>query len=262
VLLAACGGMSRSRPAADDARPAVRAAMAGAHRTPENRARDAARHPEETLAFFGLRDDMTVVELWPGGGWYTDILAPVLRERGKLVAATPDANGANEYRARGARAFRDRLAAQPAVFDRVALAMLDRGRIDLGPPGTADLVVTFRNTHNWINDGIEADVYAAAYRVLRPGGVLGVVQHRAPAGAEAKTSAKAGYVPEAHVIRLAEAAGFRLDGRSEVNANPRDTKDHPDGVWSLPPVLRGGEKDRARFVAIGESDRMTLRFVK
>jgi predicted methyltransferase len=240
----------------------MRAALAAPHRRPEDRARDVYRHPTDTLTFFGLREDMTVVELWPGNGWYTDILAPLLRERGTLIAATPDPAGSHELRATTARALRERVASNPSVYGDVTFTVLDTDRMDLGQPGSADLVLTFRNTHNWINDGIDEKVYAAAYRVLKPGGVLGVVQHRADEGTDAATAAKKGYVPEDHVIAVAEAAGFVLEERSEVNANPRDTKDYTDGVWALPPVLRGGEWDRARFLAIGESDRMTLRFVK
>jgi predicted methyltransferase len=157
---------------------------------------------------------------------------------------------------------RERVASNPAVYGDVTFTVLDTTGIDLGPPGSADLVVTFRNTHNWINDRIDEQVYDAAYRVLKPGGVLGVVQHRADEDADVTESAKKGYVPEEYVVAVAELAGFVLEERSEVNANPRDTKDYADGVWALPPVLRGGEVDRARFLAIGESDRMTLRFVK
>jgi predicted methyltransferase len=267
ALLATLAACTRPKPPeyygpASISTATMRAALAAPHRRPEDRARDIYRHPADTLAFFGLRDDMTVVELWPGNGWYTDILAPVLRERGKLVAATPDPNGANERRAESARALRERVASNPAVYGDVTFTVLDTTGIDLGPPGSGDLVLTFRNTHNWIKDGIDEKVYDAAYKVLKPGGVLGVVQHRADEGADVEDSVEKGYVPEEYVIAVAEAAGFLLEERTEVNANPRDTRDYPDGVWSLPPTLRGGEVDKARFLAIGESDRMTLRFVK
>jgi len=265
LVAPACGRPRRPQPydgPVSISTTTVRAALAAPHRRPEDRARDLYRHPADTLAFFGLRDDMTVIELWPGNGWYTDLLAPLLREKGRLVAATPDPNGTNEYRAKGARALRERVAANPAVYGPVEFVILDKTGIDLGPPSSADLVLTFRNTHNWINDGIDEQVYAAAFEVLKPGGVLGVVQHRADEGADVAASAKKGYVPEAHVIAVAEAAGFVLEEKSEVNANPRDTKDYEEGVWALPPALRGGDVDRATYVAIGESDRMTLRFVK
>ncbi len=249
-------------PAADGG-TAIRAAVAGPQRTPANRVRDGARHPVETLTFFGLRPEMTVIELWPGTGWYTEILAEVVRGKGKLIVATPDPKSANAYRAKGATEFRTKLATETAVFAGVETATLEPGTpITLAEPNSADLVLTFRNTHGWVGEGVEQDVYAAAFRALKPGGVFGVVQHRGMVGPDVQASAKKGYVPEAHVIKVAEAVGFRLDARSEVNANPRDDHDHPDGVWSLPPTLRGGDKDRDEFIAIGESDRMTLRFVK
>ncbi|MCW5891196.1 MAG: class I SAM-dependent methyltransferase [bacterium] len=268
LVLVAALGCGKTRPAPTAAAPvdgtaaALQASLAGPQRSAENRARDGARHPYETLTFFGLRENMTVVELWPGNGWYTEVLAPVLRGKGKLVAATTDPNSPMPNRVRYAKEFRDRLAAQPEVFGEVVVTSIEGTGGDLGAPGSADLVLTFRNTHGWVNDGVDADVYAAAFAVLKPGGVFGVVQHRAKPGTDPKVTAKTGYLSEEFVIRTAEAAGFRLDARSEINANPKDTTDHPEGVWSLPPVLRGGDKDRAKYVAIGESDRMTLRFVK
>lgn len=261
-----CGKTSPTPKAAapaDGTAAALQASLAGPQRSAENRARDGWRHPYETLTFFGLRENMTVVELWPGNGWYTEVLAPVLKGKGKLVAATTDPNSSNANRARYAKEFRARLASQPEVFGEVVVTSIDAtGGMNLGAPGSADMVITFRNTHGWANDGIDDDVYKAAFDVLKPGGVFGVVQHRAKPGTDPKTSAKTGYVSEEYVIKTAEAAGFRLDARSEINANPRDTTVHPDGVWSLPPALRGGDKNRAEYLAIGESDRMTLRFVK
>jgi predicted methyltransferase len=268
LVVAATLGCGKARPPATATAPdgtaaALQASLAGPQRSPENRARDGARHPYETLTFFGLRENMTVVELWPGNGWYTEVLAPVLKGKGKLVAATPDPNSPNPNRARYAKESRDRLAAQPDVFGEVVVTSIDStGGMNLGAPGSADMVLTFRNTHGWVTEGIDADVYRAAFEVLKPGGVFGVVQHRAKPGVDPKASAKTGYLPEQYVIETAEAAGFRLDARSEINANPKDTTVHPDGVWSLPPSLRGGEKTAAEYRAIGESDRMTLRFVK
>jgi len=240
---------------------ALAAAVAGAHRSEAHRARDVWRHPVETLTFFGVSQGMTVVELAPGGeGWYTEILAPMLRGNGKLIAAGPSLTGPG---AKYAQPFHDKMLANPELYSEVVEAVMDPpDTIALGEPGSADMVVTFRNSHGWINNNSAEAVYAATFAVLKSGGVLGVVQHRAPEGADVTESAKKGYVPEAALIAMIEAAGFRLDSRSEVNANPADTKDHPDGVWSLPPVLRGGEVNRDAFVAIGESDRMTLRFVK
>jgi predicted methyltransferase len=273
LLFVACGGRSEapgSEIAAGDealpeappdvAGPALDAALAGAHRSEDNRARDRYRNPKETLLFFGLEPHMTVVELAPGGGWYTEVLAPVLRENGKLVAAIPNREGpAAKY----AQRFLDRVAQDPEVFDRVETVTLDPpDHVTLGPEGSAHMVVTFRSTHNWMGRGQAEAVYAAAFRVLAPGGVLGVVQHRAAEGASPADTLEKGYVPEAAVIALAEGVGFELAERSEINANPRDTRDHPNGVWSLPPNLREGDEDRERYEAIGESDRMTLKFRK
>lgn len=246
---------------------ALKAAIAGPHRSAEHRARDEHRHPLETLLFFGLKKDMTVVELWPGGnGWFTEILAPTLRERGKLITTNFDTNGPpDNYRVRSGTKFKEKLASSPELYDKVeVVTVTDPASLVLAPPGTVDLVVTFRNTHNWVQDGIDEHVYRAAFAALKPGGVLGVEQHRAPPGpvADPKKQAESGYLPEDWVIARIEAIGFKLAARSEINANPRDTRDHEHGVWSLPPTLRGGEKDREKFVAIGESDRMTLKFVK
>lgn len=250
---------------AEDA--ALRAAIAGDHRTPEFAARDAYRHPYETLRFFGLRPDATVVEIWPGGGWYTEILAPYLRERGRLYAAHfPESAPVAFYRELRGQ-FAAKLAAAPDLYDRVELTeFLPPEQLDIAPPGSADLVLTFRNVHNWVmRGGGEARALAAFrafHRALKPGGVLGVVDHRLPPGRPLADQEESGYVREDFVIGVAAQAGFELAARSEINANPRDSADHPLGVWSLPPVLRGGDRDRERYLAIGESDRMTLKFVK
>lgn len=240
----------------------LRAALAGSHRSDAERARDPYRHPVDTLLFFGLRPDMAVVELWPGRGWYTAVLAPVLDPEGRLVVAGHGAHAKGE-RARIAQAYRERLEREPEIYAGVGRTVLaPPEQIKLAEPGSADMVLSFRNCHSWVNEGVLPEVLAAAYRVLRPGGVFGVVQHRAADGAEPRRSAEQGYLPEAFVIEQAKQVGFELDARSEINANPRDTKDHPHGVWSLPPTLRGGEKEREKYLAIGESDRMTLRFIK
>lgn len=241
---------------------ALRQAIDGPQRSPANRARDAARHPAETLAFFGVRPDWNIVEIAPGGGWYTEILAPFLNPRGRLYAAHYPADGTPEQQ-RARAAFRAKLAADPATYRRVVLGTLPAARFtDIHPPGGADAVLTFRNIHNWIADGHFDETLRAFFDVLKPGGVLGVEEHRAPPGTSLARVIQSGYVPEAFVIERARAAGFTLTGSSEINANPRDTRDHAQGVWALPPTLRGGEVDRAKYVAIGESDRMTLRFVK
>jgi predicted methyltransferase len=240
----------------------IEAAAAGAHRSEANIARNTYRHPVETLTFFGIEPDMTVVELWSGGGWYTEVLAPTLVD-GELIAANfADKEDPEHYRTR----LREQLDARiqnEEVFSNVTHGTLQPGeKVDIGEPGSADMVVTFRNMHSFINAGIQKEVFAESYEVLKPGGIFGVVQHRAPEGADPMKSAKDGYVPEAYVIELAEEAGFELVEKSEINANPRDTKDYPEGVWTLPPTLRLEDEDRAKYEEIGESDRMTLKFVK
>jgi len=256
VFLGACA----STPCADRL---LDQAIAGPQRSEANKARDAARHPKETLLFFGLRPDQKVIEIAPGGGWYTEVLAPVLRDKGELYAAHYPLDATpGELKARGR--FEDKLKADPAVYSRVKLGSMPvkAGFTDISVPGGADMVLTFRNIHNWIEAGHFDDSLKAFYAVLKPGGVLGVEEHRAPAGASLEWINQNGYVPEAFVIEHAKAAGFELAGRSEVNANPKDTHEHPKGVWSLPPTFAGGDADRASFAAIGESDRMTLKFIK
>jgi predicted methyltransferase len=241
----------------------LRTALAAAHRSERERARDVYRHPAETLAFFGLRDDMNVVELWPGGGWYTAVLAPVLAERGKLTVTHFDPNGPpKSYETIETKDLFARLEGAPDVFGKVARQQVASTAIVLGPDASADLVVTFRSVHNWIEDGYADKVFAAAFKVLKSGGVLGVVEHRGKPGMTVAQIKDTGYVPEDAVIELARAAGFKLDARSEVNANPKDTKDYNKGVWALPPALANKDVDRAKYTAIGESDRMTFRFVK
>ena len=260
ALLLACNAALAAAPAED----ALVRALAGSHRSEANRARDAYRHPKETLLFFGLQPQMHVVEITPGGGWYTEVLAPVLRDKGRLYAAHNHVDeGTSDYTRKSRAAYVDKLAKSPAVYDKVVVTSIDAPRhTDIAPRGSADLVLTFRNVHNWTAAGNDEANFRAFFEALRPGGVLGVVEHRAKEGTSMVDMKRTGYMTEAYVIRLAERAGFKLAGRSEINANPKDTKDHPNGVWSLPPVLRGGAQDREKLSAIGESDRMTLRFVK
>ena len=268
----ACGGSAPPAsapvgPTASDVAPPLdpatdaklRAAIASSDRPAAETARDKWRHPAETLEFFGIRDSMTVVELWPGAGWYTAILAPLLADKGKLVVTNTDPNGPGE----SAKSYAARLASKPNDFGKVDVKIINApADISLGADGSADAVVTFRNFHNWVRDGIADKVLAASFRVLKPGGIFGVEEHRAKPDADPAKIGDTGYVPEAMVIDLAKKAGFRLEARSEINANPNDTKDWPKGVWTLPPVLRLGDQDRAKYEAVGESDRMTLRFRK
>jgi predicted methyltransferase len=231
--------------------------MAGDHRSDANRARDVYRHPQETLAFFGVKPGSTVVEISPGGGWYTELLAPYLRDSGRYIAAYP------AQATRGLKAFQDKLAARPALYDKVKILPLGvPAALDIRPEGGADFVLTFRNVHNWLDDDNVDALMKSFYDALKPGGVLGVVEHRAKPGTKIKQSIESGYVTEEYVIKHAQMAGFKLDSKSEVNANPKDTKDYKNGVWTLPPVLTEKDNDRAKYLAIGESDRMTLRFVK
>jgi predicted methyltransferase len=269
ALLAACSGQptapASGAPATDAATlAAIDRVLAGDHRATANRARDAWRHPKETLAFFGLRQDMKVMEVWPGGGgWYTEVLAPVLRERGRYIAASWDPKSTSKYVQDNMKAFADKLASRPDLYDRVTVvALQDPNELQPVPPGTVDMVLTFRNLHNWMSREAADKMLAAMYAALKPGGILGMVEHRGAPGVAQDPLAKSGYVRTDHAIALATKAGFELIGESEVNANPRDTKDHPNGVWSLPPTFRGGDADRDKFAAIGESDRFTLRFRK
>jgi predicted methyltransferase len=266
ALAAACLSIAachKSSPkSSSDADPSLKTAITAPTRTDAERARDKFRHPAETLSFFGLKPDMHVVELVPGGGWYTAILAPYLHDKGALTITMGDPNGpADSEGTKQAQAMQKRLAGMPA-FDKVTTVRWDPQSLNLGPDGSADMVVTFRNIHNWIPAGTAPSVFAAVAKVLKPGGVFGVEDHRATKDLTTKEVDDTGYVSEAQVIALAKAAGLELEARSEINANPKDTKDHPHGVWSLPPSYAGKDVDHDKFAAIGESDRMTLRFRK
>jgi predicted methyltransferase len=253
TLCALALSMSFSNAFAADA--SLEKILAGDHRSEANRARDVYRHPVETLGFFGVKPDSSVVEIYPGGGWYTEILAPYLRDNGRYFATivTP----------RGLKSFQDKLATKPAIYDKVKiLSMSDPAALNIRPEGGADFVLTFRNVHNWLDDDLVDTYMKSFFDALKPGGVLGVVEHRAKPGTKLKQSIDTGYMTEDFVIKHAQMAGFKLDAKSEINANPKDTKDYKDGVWTLPPVLALKDKDREKYLAIGESDRMTLRFVK
>ncbi|HEY0064274.1 MAG TPA: methyltransferase [Telluria sp.] len=245
---------------ADDA---LKAAIASKDRTPANVARDGARHPYETLNFFGIKPNMTVVELSPGGGWYTEILAPYLREKGKLIAAGESPKSTSEGARRYADSLTKKIDANPAMFAKVQRGVFEPPReYNYAAPGSVDMVVTFRNIHNWtgLGDDKVREIFKSVHTALKPGGVFGVVDHRMSAAKP--VVADSGYLHEAAVIKMIEAAGFKLAAKSEINANPKDTADHNKGVWSLPPVLANKDVDREKYLAIGESDRMTLKFIK
>ncbi|ALH82094.1 class I SAM-dependent methyltransferase [Sphingopyxis macrogoltabida] len=243
---------------ADTAGAAIAAAVAASTRTPANTARDPYRHPAETLAFFGVKPGDTIVELWPGGGWYTEILAPLTKAGGgTLYVAAPWEKGLNR--------IKEKQAADAATYGAVKLAEFPgTGAGDKVPDGSADAVLTFRNVHNWRFGGADktADAFKQIFAMLKPGGTLGVVEHRLPEEMASALEEKSGYMKRSSVVGFAEAAGFKLVGESDINANPKDTHDYEKGVWTLPPNLTEGDKDREKYLAIGESDRMTLKFVK
>jgi predicted methyltransferase len=236
--------------------------LASDHRPPANRARDPYRHPKDTLFFFGIRPNMTVVEVWPGAGWYTEILAPLLRNEGQLYAAQLDASG-GEYAKKTVDGYRAKLDARPDLYDKVIVTTLSASSKEpIAPAGSADLVVTFRNLHNWMMFGWEREALQAMHAALKPGGVLGIVEHRGNPDVPQDPKAMSGYVNEAFAIELIESLGFKLIDRSEINANPKDEKNYEKGVWTLPPTFAAGNENRERYAAIGESDRFTLKFEK
>ncbi|OYV28642.1 MAG: hypothetical protein B7Z81_15620 [Acidocella sp. 20-61-6] len=261
------GAASASTPEA--VQNALQQAIDGPQRTPAYAKRDRYRHPLQTLEFFGIRPDMTVVEVLPGGGWYTEILAPFLRDRGRLIEAMPPISSPNPFSLKMAIKYKAKLDADPAVYGRVTMEPFEPpSSMDLGAPDSVDMIVTFRNIHDLMYANVHGDVsdeialrfFRSAYRALKPGGILGVVAHRAPASMPVAKSFKLGRLPQDYVVSLAERAGFRLAGTSEINANPKDPGTVP--VWYLPPMLSQDQKDHARYEAIGEGDNMTLRFEK
>ena len=276
VMLAACvsapSNEEASTAASAQPAPATSGRMAsgletsiqGAWRDPKNVARDQYRHPRETLSFFGIAPTDTIIEITPGGGWYAEILAPYVKDHGHYIAAVPDdaIAGQPQYRYDLNKTLRAKFAGNAAVYGLPEVRVFNPKVPAFGKPGSANAVLTFRNAHNWVDEGTAEAYFKAFYDVLTPGGTLGVVDHRLPESADAERERSSGYIKLSTIRRLAEAAGFRFVEASEVNANPRDTADWPNGVWTLPPALRLGEVDRERYLAIGESDRMTLRFVK
>ncbi len=243
-------------------RTALSTVVAGGHRTPRYAKRDKYRHPLETLLFFGIKPDMTVVEIWPGGGWYTEILAPFLKAKGKFYAAHRNRDTDNKRLLKFIARYDAKLAERPELYGNVIVTQLSRNKGDITPAGSADMVLTFRNLHNWMKHGFDAHVFEAMYKALKPGGILGIVEHRADPEEFPDPQTLSGYVHEEQVLQMAQEAGFKFAGKSEINANPKDMRSHPKGVWTLPPSLRLKDKDREKYVAIGESDRMTLKFVR
>ncbi len=236
--------------------------LAGSQRSEENRARDRYRHPKETLLFFGIRPETRVLEVWPEPGWYTEIIAPLVRARGQYYAGVIAPNPASRNITNRLQSYRSELASRPDLYDRVAVVTFPTDGSDVLPPNSVDMVLTFRNIHDWMARGEASNAFATMYRALRPGGVLGVVEHRGVPGAPQDPQAKSGYVEEDYAVKLIEAQGFKLVAKSQINANPSDTKDYEQGVWTLPPTYRLGGRDREKYAAIGESDRFTLKFVK
>lgn len=250
---------------ADNNTEALQQAVDHHSRSEKNKSRDQYRNPLQTLQFFEITPQSTVVEISPGGGWYTEILAPLLAAHGKYYAAHFPAGSSSDYYNRNLAAFKEKLAGNP-IYSRVSLTEFAPGNSSaIAPAGSADVVLTFRNLHNWYGQGGDdamVAIFSDFYNALKPGGVLGVVEHRLPAAQADGDWKKSGYFPEQLTISLAEQAGFVLEASSDINANPKDSADHPNGVWTLPPSLRLGEQDKAKYQAIGESDRMTLKFRK
>ena len=236
--------------------------LVGDWRSDKNKARDQYRHPKQTLEFFGLKPGMNLIELTPGAGWYAEILAPLQKGSGGYAAAIVKPKKKEGEDAQDKSALAKKFEADTARYGDAKIVEFDMQAPNFGPANSADMVVTFRNVHNWVMADATAQMFKACFDVLKPGGVLGVTDHRGKPGTSLDETRKSGYIPEDYVIKMATEAGFKLAGKSEINANPKDTKDYEKGVWTLPPTLDLGDKDKARYLAIGESDRMTLRFVK
>jgi len=237
--------------------------IAGEHRSQANIVRNDSRHPIQTLEFFGLEPDMTLIEIGPSGAWYTEILAPYLRDHGKYYGAHFSPNSTSAFQVRSLEAFEAKMTDEPHLYGRVTIRHLAPPlEVAIAPAESADMALTFRNVHNWIMEDLEHEFFETFFAALKPGGILGVVEHRAKPGASMDAMRTTGYVTEAYVKEIAGAAGFEFVESSEINANPMDTTDYPEGVWTLPPSYEMGDTDRARYAAIGESDRMTLKFMK
>lgn len=235
----------------------LKGAVASEDRTPKNTLRDSSRNPVETLSFFGIESDMVVIELSPGGGWYTEILANYIHYPGTLIAAHWSKDSEIAYYRRGRANFEKKMSNNP-MYGRVEIVDLYS---ELADENSVDAVLTFRNLHNWLGPNLD-NIFSNTFKSLKPGGVFGIVEHRAKPGTSMEMMKKSGYVTEAHAIKIAKKHGFELAAKSEINANLKDTADHPKGVWTLPPNYRLKDKDREKYSDIGESDRMTLLFKK
>ncbi len=251
--------------ASTDTNTLIQQSLAGKQRSIEHAYRDQYRHPKQTLDFFGLQANMTVVEIWPGTGWYSEILAPILKDNGHYYAAHFPADSQVKYYQRSLQSFKDKLS-ESKVYNKVNITEFYPGsHHSIAPQGTVDMVLTFRNAHNWYMqkdiEGVE-NAFMAFFDALKPGGILGIVDHRLPENRHSAKAKRSGYVKESWIIELAEKAGFKLAEKSEINANAKDTADYEKGVWTLPPRLALGEKESKKYQNIGESDRMTLKFVK
>ena len=247
--------------AAQTTDPALTKAVADPARSARFVARDRYRHPAEELTFFGLKPNMTVVEVWPGSGYWTEILGPYLKSSGHLYAAVT-AKGESQEEDTTTAKWRARIEQEKDRFGNITITGLGKGHYEVAPPNSADLVVTFRNLHNWDESGYAADAMKGMYAALKPGGILGIEDHRGRDDKPQDAQAKLGYIRQDYTIELAKKAGFEFVGSSEINANPKDTKDYPEGVWTLPPTLTLGEKDREKYLAIGEADNYVLKFRK
>ncbi|MFA5983633.1 MAG: methyltransferase domain-containing protein [Methylococcaceae bacterium] len=246
-----------------DSHGTLKQAVNDKHRSAENKARDKYRHPLQTLQFFNVKDDMAVVEISPGKGWYTEILAPYLKKHGKLYAAHFSPEIGAPYQKKMRAEFIEKLKANPEKYDQVEVTVLQPPELlQIAPDNSVDRVLTFRNVHNWMSTGQAAAVFKAMHKALKPGGILGVVEHRNSNLKPQDVNAESGYVSEDYVIALARNAGFEFLAKSEINANPKDKKDYPGGVWALPPSLKNAASDEKKYLAIGESDRMTIKFIK
>lgn len=256
LLLAGCSG--------SDVEQIIDGALVADHRTPTYVERDQFRHPKETLLFFGLDPEQSVVEVTPGFGWYAEILAPILRDSGQYYYTSYTLHDdINPYFVKVEKAFKEKMDSNPDIYSKLNWIHFDPNQPEFAPNGPVDMVLTFRNVHNWAKAGTAESMFSGFARALKPGGILGLIEHRAKPGTSLDDQIRSGYMTVDYVVQMAEAAGFRLDASSEINANPKDTTDHPGGVWNLLPNLRNiADEDKEAISAIGESDRMTLRFVK